>query len=413
VRIYLLQHMLASYFGHWFNETVGWVSAARSAGMELKVFAARDLMPEVAEVTGARGVYALTRDIVERFGLPSRYSKTPDPYCQPMIDFMAWSEAFRQACRAIEEERIDKDDLLAVPFASINELHGVALWLDGVPEWRRPSVLLNFVEPDGTWIIENDRERMRADFSLSRYAARRLRALLPERRIMLTAADVRLCRLWQQALELPFRLAPMMMNYADKPPAPGDAPKAEGRLTISMMGDFRREKGSELVTDVIRTFASERPGSQFFVQVRSENEAAALRAGVQGIVTDEQLEIQIGPIPNEAYVGKLLASDLIVLPYVWHRYAIRTSGIFAEAAAYGIPVVAPSNTWMADRLDAGQGAGETFGEWTPAAIAAAMTRAAGRIGQLRQLAASRSAAWRREQSIHAYLPTVMKAWKGE
>jgi len=412
MRIFLLQHMLTDYFGHWSNETFGWVAAARSAGIELKVFAARDVNPEIARQTGARGVYAMTKDIAARYGIPSRFTQTPEPHCQHLIDFMAWSEAFRRACQATEAEGIGKDDLLAVPFASVNEMHGAALWLETLPAARRPALLFNFHEPHPAWRIEADRNRVQGDFSLSRYASRRMRGLVPEHRIIVTAPDRRLCVLMRQALELACHEAPMLMEYAEDAPAVRAAPaEAERGLTLSVMGDFRREKGSEQVLDAMRAFAAVRPDAGFFIQVRTEQEAIAMRDGLRREAPGLRLEVQIGPTPRETYLSQFRRSDLVLLAYRWQRYAIRTSGVFAEATAYGVPVVAPANTWMADQLEAGRGAGETFTEWTPASITAAMIRAAGRIGALKERAAGSAAAWRNAQSIHAYVPAVIDLWQ--
>jgi glycosyltransferase involved in cell wall biosynthesis len=410
MRVYLLQHMLASYFGHWFNETTGWIAAARAADVELKVYGSTAMTPDVVRLTGARGVYELTNDIVSRFGLPGRFAEKPAEYCQPLVDFMAWSETFREACVAIGKDGIGADDLLAVPFATINEVHGMALWLERVPAARRPAVLFNFHQPHHSWHVEQDRDRAKADFMFSRYAGLRLRALLPERRIIITAAEPRLGKLMQQALMLPCHITPMLMNYGDY--GVRDAASPRGRaLTVSVMGDFRQEKGSLQVIDALSGMAQQRPDTRFFVQVRRAEEADALRRQLQRSAPAARLDAMVGPVSAECYADQLLRSDIAFLPYSWQRYAIRTSGVFAEALACGLPVVVPDNTWMSDQLAQGHGAGETFAEWTPQAMAGALLRAAERIDALHQQALVRSPAWRSAQSIHAYLPRVLGLWR--
>lgn len=97
MRIHLLQHMLSDYAGHWCNETLGWIAAAREAAVDLQVYASATITPDVARLTGARGVYELTADIVSRIGLPGRFTKTPEEHSQPLINFMAWSETDRKS----------------------------------------------------------------------------------------------------------------------------------------------------------------------------------------------------------------------------------------------------------------------------------------------------------------------------
>jgi glycosyltransferase involved in cell wall biosynthesis len=157
--------------------------------------------------------------------------------------------------------------------------------------------------------------------------------------------------------------------------------------------------------------AQQRPDIRFFVQVRQAGEADVLRRQLQNAAPAARLDVQVGPLPTEGYVGQLLRSDIAFLPYSWQRYAIRTSGVFAEAAACGLPVVVPDNTWMSDQLAQGHGAGETFAEWTPQAMTGALLRAAERIAALHQQALVCSTAWRSAQSIHAYLPRVLDLWR--
>lgn len=402
--------MLQSYYGHWFNETVGFVAAARSAGMDMKVYAARDVDSAVARQTDARGVYALTRDMMKRYGVPSRYAREKsDPHCQDLIDFMAWSEAFRQACEEVGQDGIGQDDLLVVPFATINEMHGAALWLETLPAERRPGAVFNFHEPHPTWRIEDNRNGMEGDLVLSRYAGLRLRSALPEHRILVTAPDRRLCVALREGLGLACRRTPMLMHYESE--FPDDLPGTDTRLTVSVVGDFRAERGSKLVLEALRDFATQRPETRFFVQVQTEAQASELLESLRRDVPGVQLECQAGSVSRENYLRRLRQSDLILLPYFWRRYAIRGSGVFCEATAFGIPVVAPANTWMADHLEAGRGAGETFSDWTSGAIAAALVRASDRIDELKAQAASGSAAWRDEESVHAYLPAIIGWWE--
>lgn len=52
------------------------------------------------------------------------------------------------------------------------------------------------------------------------------------------------------------------------------------------------------------------------------------------------------PLSEENYREQLLNSDLILLPYDSYAYARRSSGIFVEAMALGIPTIIPKGSWM-------------------------------------------------------------------
>lgn len=408
MRIFLLQHALTDRRGHWFNETLGWMAAARRAGVPLKVYGARTMEPEVSSLTGAKGVHELTPRIVSRFGLPGRFTKTPEPHCQPMINFMAWSEAFREACTAVADDDIGGDDLLVVPFASINEVHGAALWLDTLHAGARPAVLFNFHEPHYAWAVGEDRDRVRGDFTLSRYAGFRLRALLPAHKILVTAAEPRLCRLLEQALGVRCHLAPMLMNYD----AFGhDAAPVDGRAKtpiLAVMGDFRGEKGSGRIVQIFLAVHARVRAWRFSLQVRHQEEAVLIREEMSRTAPDADVDIEFGALSRDLYYSRLQQSNLLLLPYSRDRYALRTSGVFAEAVACGRPVVVPAKTWMADCLQSGAGAGVAFDQPTPESIADAVQAATSQIDELARRARHCAPNWREQQSIDTFLARLLE-----
>lgn len=125
-------------------------------------------------------------------------------------------------------------------------------------------------------------------------------------------------------------------------------------LVVSYVGDLRDEKGIDLLPGIIAAIrrAGHGPAKVRFriqgnlpvagVTARTWRTKAALEAvGQLG-----GLELVKGPLSSDDYMALMLQSDVLLIPYSPIHYAARSSGIFVEALAAGIPTVHPLNSWM-------------------------------------------------------------------
>ena len=60
-----------------------------------------------------------------------------------------------------------------------------------------------------------------------------------------------------------------------------------------------------------------------------------------------RVELILDSMSDAAYQKMLFGSDIVLMPYNTQGYLAQTSGICAEALAYGIPVVVPGGCWLA------------------------------------------------------------------
>jgi glycosyltransferase involved in cell wall biosynthesis len=114
-----------------------------------------------------------------------------------------------------------------------------------------------------------------------------------------------------------------------------------------------------------------------------------------------------GPFTRTEYYGLLAGSDVVLLPYRAERYRVRTSGVFAEALALGKVVVAPSGSWMEERLAEGYGAGVLFEEFEPESMASALVDALSRLDALSAKARERAPRWRADQCLEAFFDRLL------
>src|SRR6185503_6537862 len=142
-------------------------------------------------------------------------------------------------------------------------------------------------------------------------------------------------------------------DNASREPAP---------LRILYLGDARLEKGFHHLPALVRSLTdgdSDRRQFEFYIQSHStspieEPEITSARAELARLA-DRGATLFDVPVAPVQYRELLASGHLAVLPYDPRAYAARSSGVFAEAVAAGIPTVVPAGTWMARRTPAGAG----------------------------------------------------------
>lgn len=125
-------------------------------------------------------------------------------------------------------------------------------------------------------------------------------------------------------------------------------------FVVSYLGDAREEKGFYLLPEVISTLRSAGFGEQrvrFRIQANlplcgGTSSAVRAKAELTGY-RHAGVEIIEGPFDSDTYHQLISTSDVILVPYCSRSYAARSSGIFAEALAAGVPTVYPEGSWMA------------------------------------------------------------------
>jgi glycosyltransferase involved in cell wall biosynthesis len=130
-------------------------------------------------------------------------------------------------------------------------------------------------------------------------------------------------------------------------------PWQQGPLVVSYLGDLRAEKGIHLLPQIIESLRQDGFDASrvvFRIQGNMPNgvgnrTSLRVKAELSNGYLDG-VEVLDGPLNSATYRDLLLGSDVVLLPYSPTSYAARSSGIFAEALAAGIPTIHPSASWM-------------------------------------------------------------------
>jgi len=394
-RLYVIHHGLRNRRSHFYGEGLGWVAACRARGVDLRLYVHRTARPEIVRELAARAAFR------HRAGTASIARLKGEDVTEHAV-LVRW---FAQGCAALETEGIDAEDTVVVTFASEIEVMGAAEWLAGLAPNRRPRTAFVFHrEPALHLTIREDRTGVTADFSDFIEAMTRLKPLLSPERIGLFATTQHLAALLRSVAQHPCAEAPHPSFYL-----PDDALAAnpELRAHVCVPGELRVEKGSGLLAEILLRFAEARPGKRLTVQANDEADASAMSERLASCKAP--YSVYFGELGHAQYQRHLVASDIVLLPYDWRRYALRASGVFSEAVGFGIVAVVPDRTWMADNLRAGRGAGAIFAEQSVASILGALIEASDNHAALRERARSAMQDWRREHSTAAILEAILRS----
>jgi hypothetical protein len=396
-RFFFAQPNLFDRHSHYYGEALGWKTVCAARGIAARFYIHAKAGADIVAELDARPTFPYHSD--HRFD--------SDPLSQSLANFIKGSESFAAAYEQFERDGIGADDAVIVTYASERDLYGAARWLAQLPPARRPSFIFIFHAPDFSWTLDATGENLGGDFSRWRFAIREIKTVLPPEKVLLLATSASLASALTGLLEHPCAVGCSPKFYIDDAvlaPIAANLP----RVNLRMAGEFRAERGAELVTSVIRRVAMARPGTVFGLQVTDEPVARQVGQELSAIAQHQsRCYIEYGNAAHPDYQARLKQSDVVFMPYQAHRYTFRASGVFAEASAFGIVTVVPDRTWMSEQLAAGLGAGTVFRDWSVDAITNACLEALTQYPHLVQRAQSGIAEWRQRNSTATMLDKIL------
>jgi glycosyltransferase involved in cell wall biosynthesis len=156
-----------------------------------------------------------------------------------------------------------------------------------------------------------------------------------------------------------------------------------GPMIVSFVGGARRERGTDLLPDLVNLCAP--MDVRFFIQVKGEGAPGVDLRGLAALRELPNVELYAGVLERNAYYDAI-ARSVVLIPYDPDNYSWQFSGVYADAKFLGAPVIVSAGSWVAEEVIS-LGNGLVFEEYTPAAIVACIARAQREIGPLRERAA--------------------------
>lgn len=398
MRVFFIQNGLVDRETHYFDETAVFQEAFGRRGIGFRPYIGTRAAADIVSELGAVPCFPLASDAT----LPC------EPGLEELHEFLRKGDSFAMACRRLEQDGVGAEDLVIVAFSSEAEMHGMAGWLRTLAKGKRPRVAFVFHNPDFRWPVRDG--QVVANGRYHRYAWLEMAEAVGEGRFHVWATTEALGRVLGKMMGHRCGWLPLAKVYptdeeldrwiAETGPWP--------RVDLAIMGQYRPEKGGDLIPRVLAAVSQARPGVSIAIQVRSEEDADTLRKVMAPIAGRLDLQLHAGALEKRAYASLMVSAEVILCPYRPRRYAMRASGIFVEALAFGKPVVVPNGSWMMEQLAAGFGAGISFAEYTTASVARAVVAALDQREPLLRAAESHRLRWRKHQHVDAALDELLR-----
>src|SRR3990170_5838584 len=302
--------------------------------------------------------------------------------------------------RRLRRVRHRNTDVFLFPAPSHNELLGILFWYSFLPKSRRPILLLLF--------------RFLSHFGLPNmpdvgrtfhtWIFRRLN-LLGQGKIHYLSDSAILAREYENLSDRKVTVMPIP-HLPDKTL---DSRHLDGSdlVTFTYLGIAREEKGYNLLANAVKIVFGKHPITRFMIQSSQAGETERERRTTEALANLQSVEIVSGGMSSDQYYKILERSDCILIPYDPSRYLGRTSGIFAEAIAFGKPVITTENTWMAENIRKYNQCGIIMRSFDAQSLAEGMVEYIRSREKLDRNAREASAAWRKEHNAKNYVNIIM------
>ena len=344
---------------------------------QVRVVGNRRATGEVLQLTGCEAVF---RDL----------SWSRLPFASRLRSLEFYARRFAQDCERIRN--ISPDDILLVPSAQHNQVRGLELFLSSLAPASRPRVMLNF-HVDNMTSIPSLRQPLKGSFArLQEMCGNKIAITTPVRE--LTRQLRAICS------DVTAWTYPLPQNYSLCIADPLQQVRTS-RPVIAVLGRPLKRKGTTDIARLLAHLSIGRPQCKFIVQSTF---------GAKGFLRQllsPQVTLKLGGVSPREYGLILQQSDVVLLPYDREAYRQRTSGIFADCAAYGKVAVVPSDTWMAEQIEQGRAAGVVYKGTAELDIHRAACAALDDLAALKKTAESSRHYWLQQQSTKAYVERML------
>jgi glycosyltransferase involved in cell wall biosynthesis len=253
-------------------------------------------------------------------------------------NFVVHNRTFCQELSSLDPS-LFHDSLTLFPTASECQLLGIFRWLGTFPDARRPKAAICLNAP--------------LEWSKTNHSAGLYKTVWRDCPLAVKDRIAIFCRTPQNAemfathIGVPARAFPY--------PIPEDLVAARqrstgapsGPLVISFVGGARRERGGDLLADVVKQCSG--LGVQFFIQVthgRDTDLDDKILTALSGL---PYVRLHEGPLERSDYY-RAIADSVVLLAYEQKAYRWRDSGVYNEAKFLDAPVLATAGTWMGDEV---------------------------------------------------------------
>jgi hypothetical protein len=381
MKVICIHHRLAGLTSHHFNEAHGFMQEFGRRGNEFLLLISIRAGAQIAAELHARAVI-------------------DDPTFRMQWSFEERSQRFLDILHAQIDADLTANDCVLITVSTQLEAHALTRWLQELPRDKKPWIVILILSDRWNRSGREEYERQTAEFGILHAA---ISSLTPEdahRLIFCTLTNL-LAEELSDLLGTKVDVAPIPLEYGD--PGLYSSAKPNPHVPcVAVLGGTRREKGSYLVPDIVRACRSH-VQVEFLVHLANDTLTTEEAEKLAYIAEEPHVTVIREPMSLPEYNAALNSADIGLFPYEIIPYRKRNSGVFAEAVAYGKPVVAPRGTWMAEQIETGRAVGTIFEDLQPDSIARALAGCVADLKPLQQSAQATSIEWRKKSCLSAFV----------
>jgi glycosyltransferase involved in cell wall biosynthesis len=367
-----LHHRLGGYTSHHFNEAYGFRREFERRGRELVLLVNSQAPADIVAQLKAHAVL-------------------DDPTFRLEWTFEERSRRFRDMLHKRVDRLVNAEDCVLLTVSTQLEAHALTRWLQELPRRKKPWIVILFLSDRWNRAGRDEYERQIAEF---RKLEAVLSSLVPEdaRKVVFCAVTELLADELGGLLGTRPHVVPMPLAFGEARSSHSTGP-GSNPPRVAILGGTRREKGSHLIPGIVRAC---RPLVQveFIVQLMNNTLTPEEFEALGRVAEEPEVSVIREAMCLADYEAALDSADLALFPYEVIPYRKRGSGVFAEAVAFGKPVVVTPGTWMAEQIEAGRAAGTISEDLRPESFAAAIALCVAGLERMRQSAQALSSEWR-------------------
>lgn len=322
-RLWLANQLLRDRGGHHYGYNLAIADAARGAGMRPELVVHRDFREAVPEDAGLHRLFR------------TDFRANPPAWIAGRARLLRWLDAWCARRFAGDLARFPATAAADVVFAQMLAPRHFLRWLFWLGQ-----------RPDAPTLF------LHLGYRAERFSGETIRQALDSipsgKRPILVSDSEKLCTAFGDVLDAPVHYLPHILSYD----VPLNTRAGRGPLNVFVPGNARREKGFLETVGAARAVLASAEAARFRFTIQCHNPDLACA----GRVADWQEAVPgidwiDRPLDDAEYLERLAGADIVLLPYHLDCYAARTSGIFTEARAAGIPVLTTRGSWAGDRVE--------------------------------------------------------------
>lgn len=360
MRIFVADHALLNYRGHYYNYAKAVCNEFKIQGYETHVLGNKQVNREIASDLLVHKTFTLGHDHQLKelgFDLASEsylikkmkykfFSQVHSSIAQNMI---AYERHFKKDLDDLMEDfELGEQDLLVINSVRHEELFAYASWIKNQKQKQRlPHFLfiLHFTIYPCADVGNTYRDIYSAIFSLFESCGM-------QDRLHFFTDSASLANEYKTITRFEFNVLPIPHNShtavgsISSPIAPENKP-----ATIAYLGVALSIKGFPFIPYVVSKMREQirAKKASFQLQIQHFGEKSILMAADRLSFYD--IDLYHGTLSTELYYQIMERSDIILLPYSLDFYHSQTSGVFSEAMALGKVPIVPRGTWMAQEAE--------------------------------------------------------------